>query len=63
MEAFLIALQTFVAVIAILGGVVVLGMSISIVLNNTTTESIIIGMFSILISGCLIGIGILVSTF
>ena len=63
MITFLIALQTFVAVIAILGGVVVLCMGISIVLNNTTAESIIIGMFSMLISGCLIGIGIFVSIF
>lgn len=59
----LIILQALISAIAILGGVAVACMGLSIIFIHMTVQAFVVGVFSVLSGGCLIIIGILVSTF
>lgn len=58
----LIILQALISAIAILGGAAAC-MGLSIIFIHMTVQAFVVGVFSVLIGGCLIIIGILVSTF
>ena len=61
-QLLLTILQRFISIIAILGGIIVACVGFSIIFTNMTLQAFIVGVFSVIIGGCLFVIGILVST-
>ena len=61
-QLLLTILQRFISIIAILGGIIVTCVGFSIIFTNMTIQALIIGVFSVIIGGCLFIIGLLVST-